>query len=743
MGGPWEDYSSEEAGPWNDFGAQAEAPPKEVQGKPDASQSETTKMREKFIRDQGTLGTRLKNMSASEIAKEIPRFATEAALFPVNSGRQLLKSGKAVGSLIGSLGRGEGFDAAYAARDKTMGEFQPWTGGVEPSLTGQAIGTGIEQGTKGLESVTGDTGYGKAAIDAGIITAGAMGLGKMAKGAKVLAKEPVRMVVDNTQLPERVYGSAVKLPVSQKWRKTMGPEEFSKREDAITAGLQNEIMPNEQGVAQAKNLRGESATVTDAAINELDSLGNIIPKSRLNAGVAEAQRIANVEGTPGAQRAANNMVEPRFNNMGELRPGEVSTGELGEPVQSMDRFYKPSEMQQIKKLTQSMSDYEKSRLSRGLGSQIKELGNKGIAHEAMVALEELNPELKTMNRNTQAYISLVEGIEGAAAKVQNSNPVSLGSKVLMHGNMGLALADHFLGLPYIKARLGVALNKARTNPAKIRTGELREQVIPPEPTWAVGESNPVRREVGGGEPEPTAYDPSTGLQTPAARGEMPVSRPNTGGQPALVPDPMAGMDLKTEVTKAGGGKKGVADVAKTLGVPVAVLATWLLADDKKKKELAMLPAFAGLVAMGKSRASERLAGGVEPVKNFGRQNVEISLKGPDGRLLKKPSGADYGVKSHLDPDTWRFVIEEIEVPENLKGQKLGSYLRQQVIEQAKKRGAKGISSSNYADTLDSRHMWETESGELRPGVKRSPYAVVDAKGGITTNDHGPSYWMDF
>jgi hypothetical protein len=77
-----------------------------------------------------------------------------------------------------------------------------------------------------------------------------------------------------------------------------------------------------------------------------------------------------------------------------------------------------------------------------------------------------------------------------------------------------------------------------------------------------------------------------------------VSQVNTGVTPPakslLAETASLTGELKQRVRSAGGGKKGVADVAKQLGMPAAVLATWLLADDEKQKELAMLPMFAGL-----------------------------------------------------------------------------------------------------------------------------------------------------
>jgi hypothetical protein len=225
------------------------------------------------------------------------------------------------------------------------------------------------------------------------------------------------------------------------------------------------------------------------------------------------------------------------------------------------------------------------------------------------------------------------------------NPSAAGTAANVAGGIGIGLLYHnpVIGAALTVPKLGrvayKAYNKWKSNPdtafaTLIRAGRTRgnttrptysPEVTAPEPY------SPTPRGMSGGQPSPVV-DPLIGR--PVTGGTEVVPRGMSGGQPSplpqtLVPDgPMTkgsptstistgtapaeapyqgiaepfgkeildnqngGLSLKQQVKEAGGGKKGVADVAKKLGVPAVVLATWLLADEDKKKELAMLPAFA-------------------------------------------------------------------------------------------------------------------------------------------------------
>jgi len=465
MAGPWEKYSAEpqtsSGKPWEAY--QQQSPFSNLDTIPAHRPGQPV-----------TAGQKVKDylVGPTSPAKNMQDFATRVA---PESVRKLLPR------------------MAYSAYEAVKGQTDPIIEslstlkptGMRQKMEGSAYNTlsGLAQG---MAAPTGLMGLGAAkqawtTDPAGAALAVAPTLKMLGKAPKA-PKAVMRYIGDNTQIPETLYGSAVKLPLSKRWKQTLGADEISKRGDAIAAGLANEIYPTEYGVAKAKQLKKAAIDKTESAVNELDSLGNVLPKSRLANGLADARKVATTEGSEAAQRVLDNLLEKRFNKAGELLPGNLAVDNFGNPIQLIERFYKASEMQDIKQQLYTMSNYEKTKLSRGVASQVKELGQKGMAHEAMVMLEELNPELKTMNRDTAAYISLVEGIESAAGRIQNTNPVSLGSKVLAAGNIGLAVLNQVMGVPAVKSKIAFALNKARTNPAQIKVGALREPVSPVMPT---------------------------------------------------------------------------------------------------------------------------------------------------------------------------------------------------------------------------------------------------------------------
>lgn len=297
--------------------------------------------------------------------------------------------------------------------------------------------------------------------------------------AKTGAKAGIQ-ALGKTQLPERLYGSAAKLPLSKAWTREIGPGGMTKRKEAVRAGLEGEVPISELGIAKAKNLESAHRALVDSAVQQLDNGGFLIPKERLKAGLDKAYQVAGEEGTASAQRIVDSLFDKRFEKMGrEVKvgerqiPAEYTTDPFGQKMMTKparvepiyERMYTPSEMQTIKRHLYKMENYERAKLSRGLASQLKELGNKGMAKEAKLALEQLKPELKRLNRQDAAYINLIEALERAVPRLQNKDMVGIGTKILAtSASPSLALVEHILGLPYVKSKLAFAINRARKAP---------------------------------------------------------------------------------------------------------------------------------------------------------------------------------------------------------------------------------------------------------------------------------------
>jgi len=315
-------------------------------------QPNEAKLKRQFMRKEMGLVDRIKNTSIPELAKnyalDAPRFAAEAVTMTGNAGLRGLKSIASTVQGGGEAIRTGDIDAGLRKYMTKQAEFQPMESPLEPSMAGELISTGVGKGVNALSEATGRPDIVEPVAQAAMDIAALAGVGRGMKGVTVSdlgkyvkagAEKTIRPIVDNTQIPEKLYASAVKLPLSQKWRKTLNAEEVTKREDAINAGLAKQVMPDELGTAQARQLLTESAGKTAEAINEMDSMGNVIPKSALKPGLSKAQSVADVEGTATAQKIVNALYDKRFNKKGEMRPGDATDDPFGNQVTTPERLH--------------------------------------------------------------------------------------------------------------------------------------------------------------------------------------------------------------------------------------------------------------------------------------------------------------------------------------------------------------------------------------------------------------------
>lgn len=420
---------------------------------------------------------------ASDLAEPF-RLVGEAAVAPINAVKRGYEGLQGIGATVGAYAGGATLDEALQEGSRQIGPRRDIPAPFGPSKTMQHIGQNyITPVMNQAKKIPGVGDYVEPALEAGGDIASLMALNPMLSAGKGTFKAGMK-AVGETQAPERLYASAIKLPLSKKWTRELGPDGMTKRKEAVRAGLDGEVPPTEFGVAKAKNLEKSFRGKVDAVVAELDNSGGLIPKEKLRAGLEDAYSVAGTEGTAAAERIVNSLYDKRFEKWGQMvKTGEQTIpekkgmfGEVIEPARVepiMERQYKPSEMQAIKRHLYKMENYERAKLSRGLGSQLKELGNKGMAHEAKVALEELHPELKNLNRQDAAYVGLVDALETSVPKLQNRDIAGIGAKILLAGSHPvLGLVEHLVGLPRVKARLAFALNKARKAPPLPVAGDM-------------------------------------------------------------------------------------------------------------------------------------------------------------------------------------------------------------------------------------------------------------------------------
>lgn len=419
----------------------------------------------------GKLGSRI-----GSDAMEPVRLATETVLAPVNAVRRGAQGLKGMASGLGAYAGGATTDEALMEANKALGPRDDIKNPFGASKTSEYLGENVVNPLANqARKIPGVGDYVDPILEAGGDIASLFGVKPGIAAVKGVGTGAFKAVA-GTQAPERLYASAAKMPLSKAWTKELGPEAITKRKEAVRAGLEGEVPINDMGIQKAKNLEKEFRGKVDGVIADLDATGVLIPKDKLKAGLAGAYEVAGIEGTAAAERIVNNLYN-RFEKKGQL----VKTGEQQIPavyeitdmgdrilksparIESiMERQYKPSEIQAIKRHLYKMENYERMKLSRGLGSQLKELGNKGMAREAKVALEELFPDLKKLNRQDAAYVNLVDALERAVPRLQNKDIMGLGTKVLLTGaHPVMGIVEHIVGLPAMKGRLAFALNRAR------------------------------------------------------------------------------------------------------------------------------------------------------------------------------------------------------------------------------------------------------------------------------------------
>ncbi|MHA1420348.1 MAG: hypothetical protein ACTSPO_15645, partial [Candidatus Heimdallarchaeaceae archaeon] len=211
-------------------------------------------------------------------------------------------------------------------------------------------------------------------------------------------------------LPKRLYGSAIKTPMSKKWIQTLPDEVISKQTVAVEEGLSSRIPPSEFGLSKIKSLEKEVLNYIDDITNILskDPSKTINRKALLEKGLEKAYSKASKSSDPVGAKAYVDAIADRF----KAHPKNLT----------------PANANQIKRQLYEEVKYGGSEPS-GLSAQLTSVGKKGVAREIMLNLEKVYPPLAELNATDAARISLTEAIEKAFAKEAQKNMLPLGAKV--------------------------------------------------------------------------------------------------------------------------------------------------------------------------------------------------------------------------------------------------------------------------------------------------------------------------
>lgn len=316
----------------------------------------------------------------------------------------------------------------------------------------------------------------------------------MKEGAGAVATAPLKAVakVIPDSVSTRLYGSATKMPLSKKWTQVLPSKEVSDRTMAINAGLESGAAPTEYGLAKTiANEKAAKQAVDYIVMEGAKTKGyKVNTEAIIQKGLAKAYAAAETSADPVGGRAAVDAVAAKFSEHGKT----ISTEKL------LD----------IKRQMYKNLNYG-GQPPTGLSEQLRTKGEKGIAHEAMVNLENLHPELKALNQKDAAYMKLKEGLERALGRTQNRDIVGLGETVASAGGGGLlGMVKYVIDQPVLKAKLAIALRKAKYSPwglARSRAnkgGGASTPSVPPDaipPATRTGDA-PSTETGGYGAPKP-------------------------------------------------------------------------------------------------------------------------------------------------------------------------------------------------------------------------------------------------
>lgn len=271
---------------------------------------------------------------------------------------------------------------------------------------------------------------------------------------------------------ERLYSSAIKMPLSRKWTKVRGEEQTTKIREATRKGLEEEIPPTEFGREKIRGIKEEHGEQIGAMAKDIPSgpydLDDIILR-----GVSKA--------------------------VDRAKKGEDIAGELTRIKEWAEKYRlakssKPSgeELEKWKVELYKRANYDKT---SGKSDSLIETIRKGVAHEMRLDLEKVNPALRMVNKDWAAANDLEEALERAIPRQNNNAILDLGTKVLIgKETMPWAIVNKVLGVPRVKAKIAFAMDKMGRSIVGPRPvfvgGEMSTSGLPPEqlpaPAWQMG-----------------------------------------------------------------------------------------------------------------------------------------------------------------------------------------------------------------------------------------------------------------
>lgn len=510
-------------------------------GQWDATQQETKSMREKFLADEGTLATRVRNTSAGDMAyntaMEAPRIGQEIFTVPLSSAKKGIYGIGALARTGGDLIRGKSLDEALQSGTDVMAGYSPLRGPMDPSMLGTGIGYAADKGIRAAENATGNTGWAEAGITAGMDIAGLIGGGKvLGKTGRTLGDLGKQGFVKN--VPETFEMSMYKRGL-----KGQGPfnglklDEYNRR---LNTALDEGIPLTEGGVSKLKTTVAELNKEVMQRINDFARDNVDIDMNAVLSPVERIKASANSKAFPEKARAQIAATVAEFKrNLGPSRTSAVS---------SVEDVRIPIDKAQVKKqsintdLNEFYDAMQKSPDKAGyLARQWVQKTKAAIADGLREQISEVFPEVKALNAREGALIQLNKSLERAVNRIGQRDIISLKFLTALAKHPVVALGEYVLNNPKMQSHLAIAIRKARNKvngkAAPVSSaGEYIPQPAAPQPAYpGAGKINANRPDAA----LATYFDPTIGASTLTRQG-APRTPNHLPSGPEMYFDPTVG-----------------------------------------------------------------------------------------------------------------------------------------------------------------------------------------------------------
>lgn len=337
----------------------------------------------------------------------------------------------------------EFFKKRYGGEDKLRNTIETDPVGFLADVSTVLTGTG--GALRGSAVVAEKAGQAAATVAPAIRAAG------KAASATGAAVDPVSMVVSGAinTAGKTIPGAASKLSPEALYESALKPSTtLSKEERAtrVSTALENNILPNQQGLDKVRSLITQIDDEVNGIIREGPYGGNPINTDAVVQHLDQLKEFARNTVNPQEPLAIIKKVESRFlAAKGTAMSVEAAHNLKKNTYLELKKFYD--------KFTQNAAVEAKKALARGLKEEVYAL----------------YPELREMGKKEGALIALEESIERAANRISNRDVIGLGVPMkgaaggIVGGPAG-AVATTALGIldtPQVKARLAQALYRAR------------------------------------------------------------------------------------------------------------------------------------------------------------------------------------------------------------------------------------------------------------------------------------------